>query len=339
MREVAALAGVSIKTVSRVVNDEPGVSADLIGRVVAAAVQLDYQPNLAASNLRRAARQTATLGLLLEDVSNPFSGSIHRAIEDVAVARGVAVLATSLDEDSLREREAARAMIRRRVDGLVIVPTGSDQSYLRTQLQAGLALVFVDRPPRFLDADTVMTTNRAGARAAVEHLVDAGHRRIGFLGDLTGIATAAERYAGYLEALHDDGIRPDERLVRHDLRTAEAADAAAEELLGLPAELAPSALFAAQNLITIGTIHALHRHGLQHQVALVGFDDLPLADVLDPGITVVAQDPYAIGTAAAELIFARLDGYHGPSQHRTIPTRLIVRGSGEIPARASLTLT
>jgi LacI family transcriptional regulator len=338
MREVAALAGVSIKTVSRVVNAEPGVSATLVGRVQAAAIQLDYQPNLAASNLRRAARQTATLGLLLEDVSNPFSGTIHRAIEGVAAARGVAVLATSLDEDPQRERAAARAMIRRRVDGLVIVPTGSDQSYLRTQMQAGLALVFVDRPPRFLDADTVLTTNRAGARAAVEHLVAAGHRRIAFLGDLTEIPTAGERYEGYLEALHGHGIRPDERLVRNDLHTVEAADAAAETLLCLPSDQAPSALFAGQNLITIGTIQALYRRGLQREIALVGFDDIALADLLTPGITVVAQDPYAIGTAAAELIFDRLDGYQGPSQHRTIATELIVRGSGEIRPRVATTL-
>jgi LacI family transcriptional regulator len=335
MREVAALAGVSIKTVSRVVNAEPGVSAALVDRVEAAATQLDYQPDLAASNLRRTARLTATLGLLLEDVSNPFSGTIHRAIEDVAAARGVAVLATSLDEDPHRERAAARAMIRRRVDGLVIVPTGEDQSYLRTQMQAGLALVFVDRPPRFLDADTVLTTNRAGARAAVEHLVEQGHQRIAFLGDLTEITTAADRYEGYLEGLRDNGIRPDERLVRTGLHAVAAAEAATEELLRLPPGIAPSALFAGQNLITIGTIHALHRHGLQREVALVGFDDIALADVLTPGITVVAQDPYAIGTAAAELIFHRLDGYRGPSQHRTIPTELIVRGSGEIRPRAA----
>ena len=338
MREVAALAGVSIKTVSRVVNAEPGVSATLVGRVQAAAIQLDYQPNLAASNLRRAARQTATLGLLLEDVSNPFSGTIHRAIEGVAAARGVAVLATSLDEDPQRERAAARAMIRRRVDGLVIVPTGEDQSYLRTQMQAGLALVFVDRPPRFLDADTVLTTNRAGARAAVEHLVEQGHQRIAFLGDLTEITTAADRYEGYLDGLRDNGVRPDERLVRTDLHAVAASEAATEELLRLPSGIAPSALFAGQNLITIGTIQALYRRGLQREIALVGFDDIALADLLTPGITVVAQDPYAIGTAAAELIFDRLDGYQGPSQHRTIPTELIVRGSGEIRPLAATTL-
>jgi LacI family transcriptional regulator len=329
MRDVAALAGVSIKTVSRVVNEEAGVSGDLVERVEAAAQQLDYRPDLTASNLRRG-RQAATLGLMLENVANPYSGAVHRAVDDAATERGMAVLATSLDEDPVREREVARAMIQRRVDGLVIVPTGTDQSYLRPEMEAGLATVFVDRPPRFLDADTVVATNRAGAQGAVEHLLAVGHRRIAFLGDLTDIATAADRYQGYADALQAADIPLDERLVRTDLHTRDTAQRAAESLLRLPPDVAPTALFASQNLITIGAIHALHLHDLQHLVALVGFDDIELAGMLDPGVTVVVQDPYAIGRAAAELLFARLDGYRGPSQHRTISTRLVIRGSGEI---------
>jgi LacI family transcriptional regulator len=330
MRDVAALAGVSIKTVSRVVNGEAGVSVDLVDRVEDAARQLDYRPDLTASNLRRG-RQTATLGLMLENVANPYSSAVHRAIDDAAGERGMAVLATSLDEDPVREREVARTMMQRRVDGLVIVPTGTDQSYLRAEIDAGLATVFVDRPPYFLDADTVLATNRAGAREAIEHLLAVGHRRIAFLGDLTDIPTARERHKGYVDAITAAGLSLDERLVRHDLHTRDTAQRAAQSLLRLPADVAPTALFASQNLITIGAIHALHHHDLQHLVALVGFDDIELAGVLDPGVTVVAQDPYAIGRAAAELIFARLDGYRGPSQHRTISTRLVIRGSGEIP--------
>jgi LacI family transcriptional regulator len=240
------------------------------------------------------------------------------------------VLATSLDEDPVREREVARTMIQRRVDGLAIVPTGTDQSYLRREMQAGLATVFVDRQPNFLDSDTVLATNRSGAREAVDHLIGVGHRRIAFLGDLTDIATASDRYRGYLDAIGGAGIPVDERIVRSDLHTRATAQRAAEGLLRLPDGIAPTALFTSQNLVTIGAIHALRLNDLQHLVALVGFDDIELADMLDPGITVVAQDPYAMGRAAAELLFARLDGYAGPSQHRTISTRLIIRGSGEI---------
>lgn len=332
MRDVAALAGVSIKTVSRVVNGEPGVSVDLIDRVEGAARRLDYRPDLTAVNLRRG-RPAATLGLMLENVANPYSGAVHRAIDDAASERGMAVLATSLDEDPVREREVARTMIQRRVDGLVIMPTGTDQSYLRADMGAGLATVFIDRPPNFLDADTVVATNREGAREAVEHLIAMGHRRIGFLGDLTDIATASDRFKGYTDAMRAAGIGVDERIARRDLHTKDTAQRAAESLLRLPPGIAPTALFASQNLVTIGAIVALHRHDLQHLVALVGFDDIELAGMLDPGVTVVAQDPYAIGRAAAELLFARLDGYDGPSQHRTISTRLVIRGSGEIRPR------
>jgi LacI family transcriptional regulator len=332
MRDVAALASVSIKTVSRVVNGERGVSGDLVARVEAAARQLDYRPDLTASNLRRGS-QTATLGLMLENVANPYSGAVHRAVDDAAIERGMAVLATSLDEDPVREREVARTMIQRRVDGLVIMPTGTDQSYLHPEIEAGLAAVFVDRQPRFLDADTVLATNRAGARDAVAHLIGVGHRRIAFLGDLTDIATAVDRHKGYTDAMAAAAIPVDPALVRRDLHTRDTSQRAAESLLRLPADQAPTALFASQNLITIGAIAALHLHDLQHLVALVGFDDVELAGMLDPGVTVVAQDPYAIGRAAAELLFARLDGYTGPSEQRTISTRLVIRGSGEIRPR------
>jgi LacI family transcriptional regulator len=225
--------------------------------------------------------------------------------------------------------------MQRRVDGLVIVPASMDQSYLRADMEAGLAVVFVDRPPNFLDADTVLATNRVGATEAVQHLVAVGHRRIAFLGDLTEIATARERYQGYLDALRTAGIEVEERIVLRDLHTKEDAESATEALLRLPGGLGPTALFASQNLITIGAIHALHRHDLQHLVALVGFDDIELASMLDPGVTVVAQDPHAIGRAAAELLFARLEGYLGPSEHRTVSTRLVTRGSGEIRPRES----
>jgi len=330
MHDVAALAGVSLKTVSRVVNQEPGVSRDRVLRVDRAAAQLDYRPNLAASSLRRANGRTATIGLLLEDVANPFSSSVHRAIEDAARQRGVAVLASSLDEDPDRERQLTRALVSRRVDGLIIVPAGPDQSYLLSERRAGLALVFVDRPPSFLEADTVLAANREGARTGVRHLLERGHRRVAYLGDLLSISTARDRFAGYQEALRDAAVAEDERLIRHELHSVEAAEVATRELLSREPGVAPTALFTSQNLVTIGAIKALRGMGRQRSVALLGFDELILGDLLEPGLTVVAQDPVAIGAAASELLFRRLDGDGSPTQLRVIPTRLIIRGSGEI---------
>jgi LacI family transcriptional regulator len=328
MRDVAALAGVSIKTVSRVVNAEGGVSSGITAQVLAAVDRLDYRHNLTASSLRRADGKSATIGVVLEDVANPFSSALHRSIEDVALERGVLVLAGSSDEDQARERQLVSAFASRRVDGLVIVPASHDHSYLLNERRAGTAIVFADRPPNFFDADTVLTDNAAGVRRAIRHLVAHGHRRIGYLGDLQTIATAAARHKGYIEELAAQGIPLDERLTRLDLRGVESSESAITEMFA--SAQPPTAVFTAQNLITIGAYRTLRRLGLHHKVALVGFDDIMLSDLLDPGLTVIAQDPSAIGRAAAELLFRRLDGDRSASVHHVIPTRLITRGSGEI---------
>jgi LacI family transcriptional regulator len=328
MREVAALAKVSIKTVSRVVNGESGVSPRLARQVMAASERLNYRHNLTASSLRRSDGRSATIGVVLEDVANPFSSALNRSIEDVAVERGVLVLVGSSDEDEDRERKLVSAFASRRVDGLIIQPSGHDHSYLVTERQAGTAIVFVDRPPAFFDADTVLTDNAAGVRRGVRHLIEQGHRRIGYLGDLHKIATAAERHRGYLEELQDQGIEADQSLVRLDLRGIEMAEAAVIELLGMPRP--PTALLTGQNLLTIGAFRALRRLELHQRVALIGFDDILLADLLQPGITVIAQDPAAIGRTAAQMLFRRLDGDRSPSEHSVVVTRIISRGSGEI---------
>src|SRR6202171_1049762 len=328
MREVAALAKVSIKTVSRVVNGEAGVSPSLARRVVAATERLSYRHNLTASSLRRADGRSATIGVVLEDVANPFASALHRSIEDVAVQRGVLVFAGSSDEDEERERALVAAFASRRVDGLIIQPSSQDHGYLITERKAGTAIVFVDRPPAFLDADTVLTDNAAGVRRGIKHLVAQGHRRIGYLGDQHTIATAAERHRGYLEELAAQGIEADGGLVRLDLRGIEKAEAAANELLERPDP--PTALFTGQNLITIGAFRALRRLKLHRRIALIGFDDILLADLLEPGITVIAQDPAAIGRLAAQVLFRRLDGDRSPSEHHVILTRMIARGSGAI---------
>jgi len=329
MRDVAALAGVSLKTVSRVVNSEAGVSPELEGKVKAAALQLDYQPNLTASNLRRSDGRSRSIGLLLENVANPFSGALHRAIEEVARKRDVLVLAASLDEDEARERELARALVSRRVDGLIIMPVADDQSYLLTERRTGTPMVFVDRPPSHLDADTVLAGNSDGAQVAVEHLIEQGHRRIAYLGDDGWISTAVERHEGYVTALRQSGLTYDAAIVRHGLRTSESAFTALNEILTQPNP--PTAVFASQNFVTIGACQSLHMLGLHHSVALVGFDEIATSDMVEPALTLVVQDIEGMGTKAAELLFSRIDGEDNVSQRCVFPTRLVVRGSGEIP--------
>lgn len=328
MKDVAAVAGVGLATVSRVVNGT-SVRPDLEARVRDAIALLGYSHDHTASSLRRADRLSASIGLIFEDVANPFFGAVHRGIEDVARERGILTFAGSSDADPVRERELAEALSARRVDGLVITPAGTDHSYLSREQAAGAAIVFLDRPPHLLDADVVLSDNRGGADAAVSHLISHGHRRIAILrrGDRPGLHTANERLSGYRRALQRAGIAEDPSLIR----SAEAEPAQVVEEL-LRSTDPPTALLTTQNVITLEVVRAIHALGLQRDVAHVGFDDVALADVVEPGLTVVAQDPIALGRSAAELLFSRLEGYDGPPRKIIQPTRLIPRGSGEITA-------
>jgi LacI family transcriptional regulator len=321
MKEVARTAGVSLATVSRVVNATGEVRPDLAERVHEAVRLLGYRRDLTASTLRRADRQSASIGLIIGDVSNPFFSSVHRGVEDVARPRGVLTFVGSSDERPERERELAETFGARGVDGLVIVPCATDQSYLLRDHRAGTALVFVDRPPHYIPGHSVISDNAGGARAAVAHLIAHGHERIAFLGDRLSVFTALERRAGYREAL--GGREPIERT---ELVSSQLGYEATVRLL--KSDDPPTALFTGQNLITIGAIRALRALGLQRSVALIGFDDIVLGDLLDPGVTVIAQDPYALGRRAGELLFAR----DPESRSVVVPTQLIQRGSGEIPA-------
>ncbi|MFL6116107.1 MAG: LacI family DNA-binding transcriptional regulator [Catenulispora sp.] len=332
MRDVAARAQVSFKTVSRVVNDEAGVSPALARRVRRAIDELDFQPNAGARNLRRSDRRTSSVGLLLENVANPFSAALQRAVEDIATPRGVIVFSGSVEEDPERERTLVREFSARRADGLLLVPASADQSYLAGELRAGTAVVCVDREASGLAVDSVVTTNELGAAEGVRHLAARGHRRIAFLGDRRTITTEQQRYQGYCDALGAAGLPLDPALVVPDMRSSALAEGAVVRLLSQPDP--PTALFTAQNLITIGAVRALRRIGSERQVAVVGFDDFPLADLLSPGVTVVAQDPTAIGRLAATLLFDRIAGRAGPPTTHVLPTTLIHRGSGEIPAPA-----
>jgi len=322
MKDVASAAGVALKTVSRVVNGEPGVRQDTARRVRAAIDALGYSRNESARVLRGG--RTATVGLVIEDVADPFYAALSRAVEDVAVGHGCLLLSGSSGEDPARERELVRTFCDRRVDGLIVVPAGDDHDYLRPELDAGTPAVFADRPPGpGLDVDTVLSDNTGGAGLATRHLLAYGHRRIAFLGDEPTIFTAARRLAGYRTAL---GGLFDERLVA--MRTPAPGTVRADLDRMLALDQPPTALFTGNGRLTVTALRALDGRPL----ALVGFDDFELADLLQPGVSVVAQDPAGMGRMAAELLFRRLGGDSGPSAHPLLPVRLIPRGSGELPA-------
>ena len=335
IRDVAALAGVGIKTVSRVINHETNVSEQMRERVERAIGALNFQPNLGAGTLRRGDRKTLTLGLLLESVGNPFSAAINRAVEEVARSRGTAVFAASFDDDPVRERELVRAFTRRRVDGLILTTISADHGYLQIEREQGTPIVFVDRPPVGLLADAVVIDNVGVARRAVQHLVESGHRWIVHFAGNPAISTTVQRRRGFDEEMIETGLDPHRYPVQALARRHPEYDVEAEVERLMDLAEPPTAIFTSQNFITISALRALHRLGLAHRVALIGVDDLNLGDLnlgdlLDPPVTVLAQDPAAIGTLAAQRLFARLDGDSSAEQTIVVPTELIVRGSGEI---------
>jgi len=332
MRDVAALAGVSLRTVSRVINEDPTVADALQAQVRAAVDQLRYRPNLTASHFRRRDGRSFTIGLLLHDVANPFLATIQRAVQEVARAHGCDVLAASGTDSPVREREVVERLIDRRVEGLIIMPVGDDHSYLQAEQMSGTAIVFLDRPPAFLAADSVLADNRKGVGKGVRHLLAGGHRRIAYLGYRTSTWTNEQRYLAYCEALRRRGVALDPALVRQDLYTAKLAEEATIELMTQPG--APTALFTAQGSITIGAIRALRCLKMSDTTALVGFDDFDTADLLEPGVPVVAQDPVVAGSVATEILFRRTEGDRSPISDYLLRATLIQRGSGELPPRS-----
>lgn len=332
MRDVATLAGVSLKTVSRVVNDERGVSVEVREKVRAAVGALDYRPNHAASTLRRAGSRTGLVAALLQDLSNSFSGALLRAVEDVAREHRTGVLTASIDEEVDRERRLVRDLLGRQVDGLVLMPTGRDHGYLATELRAGPPVVFVDRAPSGIEADSVTVDNVLGARRGTAHLLDRGHRRVAGLFHLPSVTTAQDRVTGFAAAHAERGLQTDPRLVVSGIPSSREAARTVLEMLDL--EDPPTAIFAGRNTLSTGAMRGLADAGAQHRVALVGFDDYPLADLVDPPLTVVRQNVPKIGRAVGDLLFARIAGDTSPVRHLVVEPSLVERGSGEIPPPA-----
>ena len=330
LTDVAARAGVGLKTVSRVVNGEPGVLPSTAALVQRAIADLGFRRNDGARHLRTG--RTAGIGLIMEDVADPFYSLLAAAVERIAHEHDNLLFTASSQDNPEKEAELALALCARRVDGLIIVPAAADHRYLAPELHAGLPMVFADRPPINLPADAVLTDNSDGARKGVDHLIRHGHTRIGYLGDHARIYTSTQRLEGYHAAMADARLAVRPGWIHRGPPTPDRIRAVLDELLDPAAEHPVTALFTANNRTTVTVLRDLAtRAGAPP--ALVGFDDFELADLLHPAITVVAQDPTGLGDTAADLLYTRLFGDTTPPRRIVLPTRLIPRGSGEAPPR------
>ena len=326
LTQVAALAGVSLKTASRALNREPNVAPSTGQRVQDAVDLLGYRLNGIARELRRGAT-SALVGLVSGDLANPFYSSVASGIERELRQHGLLLVTANNDEDAELERSLVDAFLERRVRALLVIPSGDDHEYLAIESHRGVPFVFLDRPPDGLAADAVLIDNVGGARSAAEHLLAGGHRRIAMVADLTRTAPQRGRIDGFVQAMGAAGNTAWEPYLRTDVHDVRRAERTVRELLAL--EAAPTAFFTTNNRLTTGALRAMR--DLADPPALVGFDDFDLADVL--GTTVVAHDTTAIGREAARLALQRINGHRGPARTVVMSTSIIARGSGERPPR------
>jgi LacI family transcriptional regulator len=322
MRQVAELAGVSAKTVSRVMNNDKYVSAAVRERVEQAVAELNYVPNLLARTFRSG--RDAAIGVAIPDISDPFFATLTREIEQIARSRGVAVFITSLGQDGTEEQARVEALLGRQLTGLISTPVSADQSYLR-RWQDRTAIVFIDRSPSKITADSVVEDDYGGAYQATEHHIRHGHRRIAFIGDDVRTATTARRLAGYQAALRDAGITEDPRLTLFAPAPDLAAARTVVEVLKI--DEPPTAIFSSNARCTIAIIPALQAAG-HRDIPLTSFGDFPLADAVQPPPSVIDQDPVSVGRVAVSRLFERIDHPNRRLKRKIVlPVPLIVRGS------------
>jgi DNA-binding LacI/PurR family transcriptional regulator len=328
-QDVAKRAGVSIATVSRVLNNSPHVRPAVRRKVLRAVQALRYQPNRTAQRLR--ARQSKVLGLIISDIQNPFFTSVVRGIEDVAYQNGYSLVLCNSDEDPEKEKLYVDVMRAEAVAGVIIASASEAEPQIGDLLDARIPVVALDRRIKDRRVDSVLTTNIQGAYAAVAHLIEQGHRRIGFIGLPLTRTTGRERFEGYQRALRQHRIPVNRAYVRIADAKQQGGYTATLDLLTKQPRL--TALFAANNLTTLGALDAIRERGLKipDDISIIGFDDMPWATLLNPPLTAVAQPTYELGQQAAELLLARLKDPTRRVSHVQLQTTLIVRGSTSAP--------
>ncbi|MFB7224326.1 LacI family DNA-binding transcriptional regulator [Streptomyces sp. NPDC002596] len=324
MLDVAREAGVALRTVSRVVNNDPTVGPEYAAKVEAAIAALNYRPDERARQLRTGV--TGTIGAAVRRIAevHPALAAIERTARDADLT----LLAASTDFDPAREREILVSMCRQRLDGVIVEPCAQDHGYLQPELDAGMPMVAMDRPMTGISVDCVMSDNASGIGMAFHHLHEHGHRRIAYIGDAESVFSGRERATAFRAALRAHG-QPVEGLVHPGEITPDRVAAALDTALRDPQS---ATALVTGNIDT--TLTVLRQLGPTEasRLAIVAFDEVPLADLLQPALTVVAQETTTIGQTAVELLRARIADPNRPVQNVIVPVSLKIRGSGEVRA-------
>ena len=325
LEDVARLAGVSSKTVSRVFTHRDLVAAETVDRVLAAAKRLRFRPNPLARSLRRGG-PTNTIGFIMGELNNPFYYKLAAGIERELAASGFSLVVATTDDTAEGEERVADALLGQRLGALLLIPVADDQSYLEGERHLGTPIIAIDRPARNLVADSIVLENHRGVFEATTRLLERGHRRIGYICNPASVYTQVERLRGYRDALAVYGIAASSRWERLADDLARPADGLIADLLDR--DDAPTAIITGNNRVTISALRVL-RDRDDDRTALIGFDDFDTADVL--GVSVINYDPLALGKAAATLAIERMQDPAGFTRQLEMPTWLVERGTGERP--------
>lgn len=326
IRDVAKLAGVAPITVSRVINDSGYISQETQARVETAIKDLGYIPNMLGPSLRF--KQTKTLALVITDITNPFWTTVTRGVEDVAQANGYFTILCNTDESEKKQEQYLQMLLRRRIDGILLVPTSSSAGPIRLIQKQGIPVVVLDRQVLGIEVDIVRADSENGAYQLAQHLLLFGHRRITMLAGPKSISTAVDRVNGFCRAMNEAGLDICDTQVLWGTFTQESGYTLAKEALAKTPQ--PTALFAANNFIAIGAMQAMQEQGFRvpDDIALVAVDDIPSASTLNPFLTVTTQPAREMGHRAARLLLDKIRGEADHQyQHIVLPTELIIRAS------------
>ncbi len=327
LNKVAEEAGVSIATVSRVINDSPGVNPETRMKVQQVIKELKYTPSRVAKRLRNRNASGNLLGALIPDIQNPFYMEVLRGIEDVAYENKYALIMCNFSQDEKKEKLYLDILQSESIDGLIAAPTNEHDQEVISLVKTGLPIVCVDRGLSGVDVDVVLVENQKGAFTAVDHLAKAGYKRIAYISGLPQIPSSQQREQGYLDALSANGLAIDRNLIKYGDSRHESGVKLCEELLNYSDP--PDAIFTGNNLITLGALETIHKKGLKvpGQIAIIGFDDMYWAISLNPPLTAVRQPAYEIGRRAAEQLILRINDPTRPTMSMILKTELMIRSS------------
>ncbi len=321
------MAGVSIATVSRVINNDSVVKEKTRLQVQEAINTLGYSPNRVAQRLRSTTKPRNLVGLLIPDIQNPYYVDIIRGIEENAYKHGTAFIIGNFSQDARREKLYIDILRGESVDGFIVATTPYTEKYVEGLIREGRSVVCIDRGLKNLKADLVKSDNEIGAFTATRHLLKLGHKRIAHIAGDLQIPTTHERIAGYKLALKEFEIKFDESLIFSKRSDYASGVELAYKILDLPER--PTAIFTANNLLTLGVFEVLHKRGVRipEDIAIVGFDDVYWASSLNPALTAVKQFGYEIGQKAIDILYKRMENTACPPATHIIKTELMIRKS------------